>query len=463
MFSTGSFAGDRRRFYVGWLVVALAVAVFVVLATYKLAAKSFWYDEAFSLTLAAQPPGQIVSTLVDREANGTVYYLVLAVWRFLGDGEGRIQFLSLLCAALTIPLLFVVGRRHVGATAAAVACLLYACNPFVIEYAQEARMYAMALLTATAAVLAWSFATSTDRTRWWIAYAVLASIAVYTHFFCGFVILGLGLTWLLGAVKRTRAGLLAQAAVVAAILPLVVFVVQSGAAQVAWILPFNDVSLGVVLGTVGAGSFALSAVLYGVAIAAIPTRDPERLRRMAPILAWWLTPIVLGLAISLVRSLIEGRYFIVALPPLLLLAGAGIVRLSGAIRRPRDQRLAIAACVIAVAVMAAGPLATLYAAPRWDWRGAADWIGRTAEPGDRITYIPDNARTALQIYLDRHGTAQPIVATTDQIRATAGRTWLVLYILRSTEYDGFEQTFPGYHVVESKFFDGVRVQLIDEP
>ncbi len=167
---------------------------------------------------------------------------------------------------------------------------------------------------------------------------------------------------------------------------------------------------------------------------------------------------------SLYRSLLEGRYFIVALPAVLLLAGAGLVRIASLIPNGRARSAAVATCLVVVVALVATPLSSLYATERWDWRGAAAWVARTARPGDRITYIDIDGRSPFRFYLDRVAPTAVADASVDEVRAASGRTWLVLYLHRGgAPYDGLDATFPGYDVVESKNFRGVRVQLIERP
>jgi hypothetical protein len=124
--------------------------------------------------------------------------------------------------------------------------------------------------------------------------------------------------------------------------------------------------------------------------------------------------------------------------------------------------LATAAVAVGVvAVFAAAPIAAWYTEPRWDWRAAADWVARTSRGGDRIAYIEANGALPMSHYLRRDTNSPPEEVSIDQLRASTGRAWLVLYLLRGSRYDGIEATLPGFHVVESKSFDGVRVQLIE--
>jgi len=248
-----------------------------------------------------------------------------------------------------------------------------------------------------------------------------------------------------------------------AALPLAAFVALSGFNQISWILPIREAGVSAVLGAFAAGSVLLAVVLYAAALVAIPTRDPDRRRRLAPLIAWWLTPLVMGIGISFFRSLLEGRYFIVALPALLLLASAGCVRVGTTIARARGGTMAGVVAFAVVLALSGGPLLAWYEAPRFDWRAAAGWVARSIEPGDRLAYVPDKARIPMQLYLDRYSDRSPVDATIDDLRAMPHRAWLVLCLVRGVRYDGLGATLPGYRVVESKAFDGVRVQLIERP
>ena len=443
------------------------MAVLVVLALYRIKADGFWYDEAISLTVARSSLERFIEVSIQGEANGSLYHLLLRAWRLLGESEARIRSLSVLCMAATIPLLYLLGRRHLGRPAGLIACVLFAVNPFVIEYAQEARSYALAVVLTAAAVLAWSFATETGRGRWWIAYAVLGALSLYAHFFSGFVLLGLGITWLLGFTPRTRASVIAQAATVVAAVPVALYVAQSGLSQVSWIPPFSDAGVAAVLGRVGHGLPALAALLYGAAIVGIVARGRDRPGPLAPIVAWWLTPVVAGIGLSLWRSLLEPRYYIVALAPLLLLAAAGFVRagglIAGAARRPGLAPVAVLVPVAIAIAVSLGPLGSWRSIVDGDWRAAAGWVARTAEPGDRVIYEVERGRYPMRLYLDRLGVGWPVDATIDAARATGGRTWLVLHKVSDFGYRTFMTTMPGYRVVASKVFRGLRVQLLDRP
>ena len=443
-------------------MVGGAVAVLLVLSIYQIKAKAFWYDEAVSVTLVRLPLDQFLASVSGDEANGSLYYVFLLGWHLLGDSEARVRALSVLCVAGTVPLLYLIGRRHLGAASAVVGCVLFATSPFAIEYAQEARMYGLAMFMASAVVLSWSFATETDRVRWWVAYAAFAAASLYTHFFCGFVVLGLGITWLVGMVPRTRASIASQAVIVLAAIPIGIFVFGSGVSHVTWIDPFSIAGVLDVIGKFGGGLPALVILLYVCAIAAIPGGGVDHARRIAPVVAWGLAPLVVGIAVSLWASLLVPRYFIVALPAITLLAGAGIVRIGGLLGGSRWRLPIVTAAIITAVALSALPLANWYGQSRTGWRDAATWVSRTAREGDSIAYYIDQGRIPFGLYLKRNHD-YPVDASLDELRVSTGRSWLVLSAIGKQQFDELHASLPGYRVVESKVFEDIRVQLVERP
>ena len=92
------------------------------------------------------------------------------------------RLVSVLAGTAIIPLSFVLGRWTVGVRAGVVAAALVALGPFMIYYSTEARPYALLILLVLLSTLSLLRALSSERSRWWVAYAVFACAAAYTHF-----------------------------------------------------------------------------------------------------------------------------------------------------------------------------------------------------------------------------------------------------------------------------------------
>lgn len=141
--------------------------------------------------------------------------------------------------------------------------------------------------------------------------------------------------------------------------------------------------------------------------------------RPALVLAWLLVPFALALLVSLVQPMLVPRYLIVCLPPLLLLAVAGIERapswLAGA---------ALAACL----ALSDSALASWYQRPPLeDWRSAAAHVLGRARPADRIVFHAPYIRQPFDYYARRSGKPAPAELAVEEVAKTpAPRLWLVL-------------------------------------
>ncbi|GAB4536642.1 MAG: hypothetical protein Kow0063_22410 [Anaerolineae bacterium] len=154
-----------------------------------LGAQSLWYDEAFSLASADRLSlGQLLANQ-GADIHPPLYYLLLRVWiRVVGISDFTARLPSLWAGVLTIPLIYVTGRRLFDHPTGLWAALFWAVFPFHLYFAQEARMYTLlALLTALSL---WLFLQAVERDRpWlWAAYWLCLALGIYTHYFFALVI-----------------------------------------------------------------------------------------------------------------------------------------------------------------------------------------------------------------------------------------------------------------------------------
>ena len=121
------------------------VALSLYLRTRDLNA-GFWIDEGLSVGIADRPLADIPAAL-RLDGSPPLYYSLLHVWMSLfGRSEEATHALSLLFALLAIPAAFWAARGVFGNAAGWAAAVLAAPNPFMTQYAQETRMYALVML-----------------------------------------------------------------------------------------------------------------------------------------------------------------------------------------------------------------------------------------------------------------------------------------------------------------------------
>jgi hypothetical protein len=135
------------------LVLAITV-VGALLRMFDIGSKGLWLDEAFSVWMGRQPPSEMLSWLVRIDQHPPLYYLLLHSWMRLGDDAATVRAFSALASALTIPVVYFLGRRLAGGKVGLLGALILALSPFHVRFAQEARMYALLSLNASLALSA---------------------------------------------------------------------------------------------------------------------------------------------------------------------------------------------------------------------------------------------------------------------------------------------------------------------
>ena len=166
---------------------------------------NFWIDEALSVGIADRPLGDIPSIL-RLDGSPPLYYLLLHGWmRLLGDrSEEATHVLSLMMALATIPVAFALLRALAGERAGWCAAVLAAVNPFLTQYAQETRMYALVVLLGVVAGAGFAGTFVLRRGRGWaVAFALALVALLYTHNWAVFLGAAMGLAWL-GLLARDR-------------------------------------------------------------------------------------------------------------------------------------------------------------------------------------------------------------------------------------------------------------------
>ena len=191
-----------------WLLVPAGLAALVllslVLRTRELGV-GFWIDEGLSVGISDRPLGDIPDAL-RLDGSPPLYYMLLHVWMAVaGTSEEAVRALSVACALLTVPVAWWAAHGLWGTRAGWMAAVLAATNPFLTQYAQEGRMYALLALLALVASAAFARAFAWRGRGWAIAYAVVLAAMLYTHNWALFFGAACGLVWLYLAVALGRA------------------------------------------------------------------------------------------------------------------------------------------------------------------------------------------------------------------------------------------------------------------
>lgn len=343
-----TFQGNLLQ-WARWLTLFLLFAAGAALRLVCLVSKPFWFDECFSVELARIDWRNFLHLLWRREANMVLYYLLLRAWLHFGQSEFFIRSLSVVIAVATLPAVYWLARLLYDWRVAVIAAALFTFNAYCVRYAQEARSYALFLLLATLSsgfLVAWL---RRPLARNLSGYILTSILAVYAHFYAlllvlvhGIVLRGLGRPHpgpgsdndpLAKPIRR------AWKMIGVAVLPLLIFVAKTGAGPIRWIPRPGIRDLFAFFEHLAGGDSWPLLLLYTVACSAAVARLGERLWardrnweiwRAQFLLVWLLFPVVLTVLLSFARPVFLARYLIFCMPPLLLLAAAGLAQL----RRP---------------------------------------------------------------------------------------------------------------------------------
>jgi hypothetical protein len=307
------------------------------------------------------------------------YFIALKGWRIFGDSQVALRSFSVLAAVLTVPMVYLVARRLESRWVAAVAAVLLSVNAYFLQYAQEARTYALTMLLATVSYLFFLRAIEAESRGRWLAYAVVCVAGIYSHIFFSLLVAAQVLSLAVPTFRPRRFdGPLFGYGIIAALsLPLFVGSLMRSGSLLAWIKP-TELSRIAAWFTDFAGGTVILAVLYGVGIALAvawalgPGRRPGRFW----VLLLWVVIPPLGLAgASLIKPVFLSRYLIIALPALVMLVAVGITRL------PPPAAIAL---LTAVLLASTAGIAAYRAAPTMEWDAAVAHIQGNGHPDDAV-------------------------------------------------------------------------------
>ena len=92
----------------------------------------------------------VVRWSIDIDQHPPLYHLLLSIWMQIGgSGAAWVRSFSALTGILTIPILYLIGKRLSDEVTGLVAAFILAVNPFQVAYGQEGRVYALMTLCAT--------------------------------------------------------------------------------------------------------------------------------------------------------------------------------------------------------------------------------------------------------------------------------------------------------------------------
>lgn len=403
------------------LTVAGPAALAAVLCFTSLTGRSLGFDEAATVTIAAQHGAKLFSGIAHDGGNMSGFYVLLHVlMSWFGNGAVVLRLPSALASVATVAITARIALRLFGRRAGLASGLLAAVSLPLIFWAQNARGYALMVAFVSAACLVFISLHERPRLTGWIAYAVLMSLATYSSFVAVLVVPAQLLTLL---PRRQRRALvpfaLSLLGIAVLCTPLILLAARRGSGQLFWVpRPTHEIEVQVLQSLTSAGlepSFhatatttlllVLTLALAFAATVAIVVGPRVRGGREGPdargrwgeglVLSWLLVPVALTFVYSLLfQPLFLPRNLLMSLPAVAILLGGGLTH-------PRVPVRAGWAVLGVLLVLRGLQLAPSYATSPEPWGQASAYVLAHDRPGDCIAFYPADGRMAFQYYFAR--------------------------------------------------------------
>lgn len=419
-------AGDAGWSSRDWAWLLLLSLLALAARCIRLGHQPFWLDEVFTYQrIHLDTAALIADSFANRHMPN--YFLLLRSLMPAQPDFAALRLPSALFGALSVGVVFAIGRQVAGRFAGCVAALLMALAPTQVQYGQEARSYALLLLLI--AIALWGLtALARQPARAALGWRRPGGLwLAWTAWLAGTIgaldLLGDALPWLLasnGALfclwRRLRAThppavargfrriwLWSQVLVLACCLPFYLAIGLASNGRMAdvfgWVPALSWHGLWVVAGSTYLMRPA-EVVQFGLMPAGVAVLSPcvaalcglglfrlrGRLEGHVLGLALAVLPLLL-LTVSLVKPMLVPRYLLWSAVPFFVLAGVGAATL------PRRWRPAAAVALCLLCLCNLWPVYRVEAKPRWDRTAAM--LATVAQPGDTIYVDDPNALTML--------------------------------------------------------------------
>lgn len=391
----------------------LAIAAHVALSCGLAWHLNIWIDEAYTLHTTAGGVSHAMQQALYFELQPPLYFMILSVWRFLGDSAFVARLFSILCSTSTLVVALPLSRRYLKDVRPEFVLVALALNPMLIWAAVEIRLYAFAILLSGLLLLffydGFLAEKSSRAARCW--YGGIAVIALYTQYYLGFILATNAIVLLLFRRGRAlRSYLLVMIAVGVCSCPIMVFLphqlsLHSGerfepAIASALLMPFLRLWRYVFVTYRGGGWGRLPAnallLVSVLAVSVAVLRDRKRFSTRQNLLLWTITGLA-ALSFSFVLMVVrpenvEARHTVLLLLPATLSAFAVAYAVGGG--------LAVKVATLAMLCFSSAILGAKYARPakEGDWHRVVAHVMNAERAGDPIVVFSDIAAVCFEYY-----------------------------------------------------------------
>ncbi len=398
--------------------------------------QSLWLDEATT----ARVSGMNVQTILQNFSQGDFhppgYYLFMHFWtQLLGHSEFVLRLPSLVVSVLAVVLTYFLGKRLFNKEVGIVAALFLATSPLSIYYAQEARMYSLAMFLVLGAVYLWLNAVSSKKNRWWIALSFALFVTVAVDYIAILIVIPIVLVTAIyykKSLKKLLGSFVIFGILASTLAPLLSNQLAAGMSVKAnanewWnILGKTTLKSGLLVPVkflIGRVSFS-SKFIYGMYVAGIGVVSAYLGRRALAkkegrvIFTYLFVPVLAVALIGFFVPVLSYFRLLFCLPFFYLL-------LAGGLQLVKESRFLLLCSIILVSnIICSAMYLTDHRFQREDWRGFSNYVSnQTYTVSGTVIFVADSQMEAYQYY----NSSVPAVSGAD-FEGNTSVVWLMRYV-----------------------------------
>ena len=315
------------------ITYSLFAIAYIIPTVWLIRHKLMWDDEFFTLyvskTMGWSDLWRALKTGADQHPH-SFYYLTHVIFKVAGTSHLTLRLTALLGFGLCCLCLYEIARHVVGRRWGLAAMLLPLTTP-ALYYATEARGYGIQLGFITFSILMWIWATQGRKRALTVPLlAIGLCFAVASHYYAVLFLVPLGIGELVKIIKRRSIDLPVCCALLAALVPLLLFAqLILGARSYSshfWAVPHAGSMLlwyENMLGRAPLILLAVSGVVYVLRTSGRDDSSDAALKIDTPIMAMLtasaLLPVIGGITAEVITQAYSARYFIAGLPGCLMI------------------------------------------------------------------------------------------------------------------------------------------------
>ncbi len=164
-----------------------------------------WADEGAFLNVIAAPSWRgMFGFLGQHESHPPLFYVTMRAWSAFVSGDRALLLLPILIGAAIVPLMYSAGSRLFDRRVGAIAAVLAALSPSLVEHASQLRPYGLLTLLALLSTVSLRSALIRPGRTAWVVYVITTSLMLYTHNWGWIILAGQQLPALYTITKEDR-------------------------------------------------------------------------------------------------------------------------------------------------------------------------------------------------------------------------------------------------------------------